>query len=206
MSSTTSRNNVATSLKTSNVILRPVGQSSLLSSFLTIKERKKKELNAYHCLFREHPRKNPIVKEYILPDYSANRPGRVRTPNEPLQESWQILHMENERFSVPEVLFRPDDIGPYTHLLSSINTAQSQMTCVNRSGPVRASQYDSLLHLTSPRGSSRNVLGEHRSDWWIDQVPWLPGPIVSLISLLTLYPFFITIIISISIYLYVLFY
>ena len=54
---------------------------------------------------------NPIVREYILPDFSVNRRGRVRQPGEPLEESFQILYMNNERFTVPEVLFRPDDIG-----------------------------------------------------------------------------------------------
>ncbi|KAI0079499.1 actin-like protein ARP6 [Panus rudis PR-1116 ss-1] len=60
---------------------------------------------------RENPTNNPIVQEYILPDYSIPRPGRVRKPDEPLDDSCQILYMNNERFSVPEVLFRPDDIG-----------------------------------------------------------------------------------------------
>ncbi|THH32426.1 hypothetical protein EUX98_g1763 [Antrodiella citrinella] len=54
---------------------------------------------------------NPVHREYILPDYSVNRPGHVRQPDEAMQNSYQILHMNNERFSVPEVLFRPDDIG-----------------------------------------------------------------------------------------------
>ncbi|TCD68340.1 Actin- protein 6 [Steccherinum ochraceum] len=56
-------------------------------------------------------RANPIVQEYILPDFSVPRPGHVRQPGEQLQESYQILYMNNERFSVPEVIFRPDDIG-----------------------------------------------------------------------------------------------
>ncbi|CAL1712194.1 unnamed protein product [Somion occarium] len=60
---------------------------------------------------RENPRRNSIVQEYILPDYSANRLGRIRKPDEPVEDSYQILYMENERFSVPEILFHPDDIG-----------------------------------------------------------------------------------------------
>ncbi|TFY64909.1 hypothetical protein EVG20_g5787 [Dentipellis fragilis] len=61
---------------------------------------------------RANPRSNPIVQEYILPDFSANRRGRVRQPGDPpLSEGDQILNMGNERFSVPEILFRPDDIG-----------------------------------------------------------------------------------------------
>ncbi|KAF7791485.1 hypothetical protein EIP86_002501 [Pleurotus ostreatoroseus] len=60
---------------------------------------------------RSNVRSNTIVQEYILPDFSANRSGRIRSPGEPLQSSQQILSMSNERFSVPESLFRPDDIG-----------------------------------------------------------------------------------------------
>ncbi|CAA7262815.1 unnamed protein product [Cyclocybe aegerita] len=60
---------------------------------------------------RIDPKRNPIVQEYILPDMSTNRKGRVRIPEEPLAESDQILLMNNERFAVPELLFRPDDIG-----------------------------------------------------------------------------------------------
>ncbi|KAI0040286.1 Actin/actin-like protein [Auriscalpium vulgare] len=54
---------------------------------------------------------NPILQEYILPDFSLNKQGRVMQPDEMTLESDQILHMGNERFSVPEILFRPDDIG-----------------------------------------------------------------------------------------------
>ena len=60
--------------------------------------------------FRMNPKNNPIVQEYILPDLSTNRSGRVRQPDD-MVETDQILVMNNERFTVPELLFRPDDIG-----------------------------------------------------------------------------------------------
>ncbi|EGN93982.1 hypothetical protein SERLA73DRAFT_189133 [Serpula lacrymans var. lacrymans S7.3] len=60
---------------------------------------------------RLKPKRNPIVQEYILPDFSSNRKGRVRQPHDTVSESDQILFMENERFSIPELIFRPDDIG-----------------------------------------------------------------------------------------------
>lgn len=62
------------------------------------------------CL-RTDPKNNPIVREYILPDYSVHRRGRVRNLGESLDESFQILYMNHERFTVPEIIFRPDDIG-----------------------------------------------------------------------------------------------
>ena len=51
------------------------------------------------------------MQEYILPDFAAQRGGRVRAPGEPPIDDAQILHMGSERFAVPELLFRPDDIG-----------------------------------------------------------------------------------------------
>ena len=58
------------------------------------------------------PKNNPIVQEYILPDLSTKQNGRVRQPDD-IVETDQILVMNNERFTVPELLFRPDDIGMY---------------------------------------------------------------------------------------------
>lgn len=58
-------------------------------------------------------RKNSIVQDYILPDLSRNQKGRVRAPDETHSETGQVLVMNNERFVVPEILFRPDDIGKF---------------------------------------------------------------------------------------------
>ena len=57
-----------------------------------------------------NPKHNPIVQEYILPDLSRNKNGRIRQPDD-IVDTDQILVMNNERFTVPELLFRPDDIG-----------------------------------------------------------------------------------------------
>lgn len=51
------------------------------------------------------------MQEYVLPDFSANRPGRVRRSGEALDEQSQVMYMNNERFTVPEIIFRPNDIG-----------------------------------------------------------------------------------------------
>ncbi|EPQ54631.1 actin-like protein Arp6 [Gloeophyllum trabeum ATCC 11539] len=59
---------------------------------------------------RWDPRKNPILQEYILPNFSANRNGRIRKAGELINEADQILYMNNERFSVPETIFHPSDI------------------------------------------------------------------------------------------------
>ena len=61
----------------------------------------------------ERPR-NPIIFQYLLPDFSLNRPGRLLEPGQVVKDaSWQILEMNNERFTVPELLFTPSDIGTF---------------------------------------------------------------------------------------------
>ena len=39
----------------------------------------------------------------------------MRHPDDIITETDQLLVMSNERFTVPELLFRPDDIGEYSH-------------------------------------------------------------------------------------------
>jgi hypothetical protein len=54
--------------------------------------------------------------QYVLPDFSLNRPGILLEPGQVVKDaSWQILEMNNERFTVPELLFTPSDIGVYFH-------------------------------------------------------------------------------------------
>ncbi|KDQ62817.1 hypothetical protein JAAARDRAFT_122230 [Jaapia argillacea MUCL 33604] len=60
---------------------------------------------------RLDPKKNAIVQEYILPDFATNREGRIRRQDDIVSDGDQILFMNNERFVVPEIIFRPDDIG-----------------------------------------------------------------------------------------------
>ena len=60
---------------------------------------------------KSSPKRNSIIQEYLLPDFSKNRHGRLKQPDDILTDSDQLLLMENERFTVPEVLFRPSDIG-----------------------------------------------------------------------------------------------
>ena len=55
---------------------------------------------------------NSIIKEYVLPDFTTIKRGRVRNPEpENKNDDYQILRMNNERFTIPEILFHPSDIG-----------------------------------------------------------------------------------------------
>ncbi|KAF7309255.1 hypothetical protein MIND_00295800 [Mycena indigotica] len=60
---------------------------------------------------RHGGKNNSIIREYVLPDLTKLKTGRLRAPDDIPLESDQVLTMGNERFAVPEVLFRPDDIG-----------------------------------------------------------------------------------------------
>ena len=151
--------------QTSNRNLIHVGRSTLSSETTPLGKV---------LLLRENPRKNPIICEYILPDYSANRPGRIRKKDEPLQDSWQIMFMENERFSVPEVLFRPDDIGMY-HVLSDLYDYSLMIFPLPlRSSTIRSCQRNCSKHRSSSRRLAGYVLGEHRLDRWNHQIPRVP--------------------------------
>lgn len=123
---------------------------------------------------RVQPRRNPIVQEYVLPDLSIRMKGYIRSgpnaqpqiPSEPpssgsshmdldgtkpqpstLREngSEPVLYMGNERFTVPEVLFHPRDVGepdisrqtnsfPFTNSRTGLNQTglpQTIATCIS---------------------------------------------------------------------------
>ncbi|XP_043593841.1 actin-related protein 6 isoform X2 [Bombus pyrosoma] len=52
---------------------------------------------------------NPIVKDYVLPDYTTLRRGFLKNPEPPNEQ--QTLRLSNERFAIPEILFFPSDVG-----------------------------------------------------------------------------------------------
>ena len=58
---------------------------------------------------------NTIMREYVLPDFSTRRRGFVRevaTKSQSQQQTdEQCLKLANERFSIPEILFHPSNIG-----------------------------------------------------------------------------------------------
>lgn len=49
--------------------------------------------------------------DYILPDFLNRTRGCIRTEGTTRYRDDQILQMGNERFTIPEILFHPSDIG-----------------------------------------------------------------------------------------------
>ncbi|KAJ6565967.1 actin-related protein Arp6 [Mycena vulgaris] len=60
---------------------------------------------------RSNPKNSPIVQEYVLPDLTKSKAGKIRQPDDITLDTDQVLTMANERFTVPEIIFRPGDIG-----------------------------------------------------------------------------------------------
>ncbi|XP_012278622.1 actin-related protein 6 [Orussus abietinus] len=58
---------------------------------------------------RNKPESNPIVKDYVLPDYTTLRRGFLKDVEPPNEQ--QTLRLNNERFAIPEILFHPSDVG-----------------------------------------------------------------------------------------------
>ena len=52
---------------------------------------------------------NTIAKDYVLPDFTNIRRGYLTDPGTDTDS--QVVHMNNERFSIPEILFHPSDVG-----------------------------------------------------------------------------------------------
>ncbi|TFK27592.1 actin-like protein ARP6 [Coprinopsis marcescibilis] len=67
----------------------------------------KQDLEICHA----NPKHNSIIRQYVLPDLTKSNHGFIRQADSIVKESDQILVMNNESFTVPEVIFRPDDIG-----------------------------------------------------------------------------------------------
>lgn len=75
--------------------------------------------------------KSPTEREainisYVLPDFNMVRRGYIRkSENDEIAENCQILHLNNERFTVPELLFHPKDIG-----MTSVGVAEAVANCI----------------------------------------------------------------------------
>ncbi|VDK25719.1 unnamed protein product, partial [Taenia asiatica] len=74
------------------------------------------------CAKSRDPSINTIAREYVLPDYIDVHRGYLRSPSEKPKDAVDrtklqgyILRLSNERFTVPELLFHPTDVG-YTEM------------------------------------------------------------------------------------------
>lgn len=62
---------------------------------------------------KKRPSENRIVREYVLPDFTTIKRGYLRevATARTKNDDQQILKLNNERFTIPELLFHPCDVG-----------------------------------------------------------------------------------------------
>jgi len=60
---------------------------------------------------RGNIKRNPLLKEYVLPDSKKIKRGCIKTPELQIGPDNNIVKLAPERFQIPEVLFKPSDIG-----------------------------------------------------------------------------------------------
>lgn len=99
-------------------VINQVKEDCLYVSMNVREELKKAKLPA---------RRNPILINYVLPDFNMIRRGYIQNMNEKdeIAENCQILRLNNERFTVPELLFHPRDAG-----MSSCGVAEAVATTI----------------------------------------------------------------------------
>lgn len=94
---------------------------------------------------------NTIMREYVLPDYSTIRRGYVRKVEETGQrakDNEQILRLNNERFTVPELLFHPLDVG-----VQQMGVAEAiTMVIEGFPEPLRPHFYDNIVLIGGSAG------------------------------------------------------
>ncbi|ODN00840.1 Actin-related protein 6 [Orchesella cincta] len=87
---------------------------------------------------------NTIIREYVLPDYSSIRRGYVRKVEETGQRAKsteQILRLNNERFTVPELMFHPSDVG-----IPQMGISEAVVTVIESfPEPLRHHFYDNIV-------------------------------------------------------------
>ncbi|KAF6036219.1 hypothetical protein EB796_005460 [Bugula neritina] len=113
--------------------------------------------------------------DYVLPDYTLVK-RYVRTPDQPANKQQQVIRMNSERFSVPEVLFRPSDIG-----IEQIGLAEAINHVISLTDPAMQPHFTSNIILTGGNslfpGFKQRVFDDVRSstDIFFDVKVHLPS-------------------------------
>lgn len=110
---------------------------------------------------------NTIVKNYVLPDFNSIRRGFIQDSKDSI-DNCQILRLNNERFTVPEILFHPSNIG-----MESMGIAEalvhSILLCPIKDQPVLAKNIVIIGGNVNFPGFKERILSDVRShlpDHW----------------------------------------
>ncbi len=99
-----------------------------------------------------------LRKFFVMPDFHRIMKGYVKEEGEAFAPDEQVLTMESERFTVPEVLFRPTDVG--MNQAGIIEAVGQSLNCLHE-----VSQLN-LLHSHSWLARSRFMREKCYFDWW----------------------------------------
>ncbi|KFD55789.1 hypothetical protein M514_03228 [Trichuris suis] len=81
--------------------------------------------------------KNSIMRQYLLPDYISRYRGQVCGKDDPpLSSTDQYVTLNNERFSVPELLFHPSMVGMNEMGLAEIVAHSILEKCPRQMAPI----------------------------------------------------------------------
>ncbi|XP_068248580.1 actin-related protein 6-like [Palaemon carinicauda] len=72
------------------------------------------DFNSDMRIARKTKQDNTILRDYVLPDFTTIKRGYVRSLEESTGKATageQLIRLNNERFSIPELLFNPSDVG-----------------------------------------------------------------------------------------------
>ncbi|XP_037775751.1 actin-related protein 6-like [Penaeus monodon] len=72
------------------------------------------DFNESMKIARKSKELNTILRDYVLPDFTTIKRGYVRTREESTGKATageQLIRLNNERFTIPELLFTPSDVG-----------------------------------------------------------------------------------------------
>uniref|UniRef100_A0A914W9Q4 Actin-related protein 6 n=1 Tax=Plectus sambesii TaxID=2011161 RepID=A0A914W9Q4_9BILA len=93
------------------------------------------------AIARKRGAANNILRHYVLPDFLNVERGYVAMPGDS-HDGEQILKLNHERFAVPEILFRPSDVG-----IDEMGIAEAIAYCIMTKcpEPVRARLFKNIV-------------------------------------------------------------
>ncbi|CAG9807802.1 unnamed protein product [Chironomus riparius] len=85
------------------------------------------DFNADMAMAKKKYPENKTIREYVLPDCTTIRRGYLQTPGTAKKgDDYQVIRLNNERFTVPELLFHPSDLG-----INQMGIAEATVDAIN---------------------------------------------------------------------------
>lgn len=110
----------------------------------------------------------PTDEDAIVVDGTPGPSGHAHSKKQAQKEEEQLLQMNNERFTVPEILFNPSTIGAFLPPVPTVVVEWSgaDTRAPNRPQSRRHPRDDRPLYRCLARRVARHVLGQHCLRRW----------------------------------------